>query len=146
MEKTIDVEKIMQEIREDIIKKGYTNDMLSFQEIQSNREIVTVYNENECKAILHNINSNHYVAWYREIPETGIKKFMKKVIRKFCAFLIAPTSEQQTLFNGEVAQEFNQIVAYIEELENQKETYEKNMEMLEEKIEKLELEIKALRE
>ena len=38
------------------------------------------------------------------------------------------------------------IVAYIEELKNQKGIYEKNIEILEEKIEKLELEIKALRE
>ena len=143
---TIDVEKIMQEIREDIIKKGYTSDMLSFYEIQPSSEVATVYNENECKHILHNINCNCHVAWYREIPGTGIKKFMKKVIRKLCAFLIAPISEQQTLFNSEVTKEFNQIVAYIEELENQKGIYEKNIEILEEKIEKLELEIKALRE
>lgn len=141
----IDVEKIMQEIREDIKEKGYTNEMLSFHEVQVQTEGVNTFNKNEYKHILHNINMNCNVPWYRDIAQGGVIGFIKKVVRKMCAFLIAPISDQQNLFNGEVTKEFNQITGYMDEIEEQFELYKKNIELLEEKISKLETEMEVLR-
>lgn len=147
MEKTnmIDVEKIMQEIREDIKAKGYTNDMLSFQEVQMQSDIDTKFDKNVYKHILHNLNSRNSIPWYREIPQGGIVRFVKKVVRKLCTFIIAPMSDEQNFYNGEVAKQFNQIAGYIQQTDEQLEAYKKNIQLLEQKISKLETEVEALR-
>lgn len=143
--KVIDVEKIMQQIRDDIKEKGYTNDMLSFYEVKIETDGVGSYNENEFKHILHNINVRCSIPWYRDISQGGVTAFVKKVIRKLCTFLIAPMSDDQNFYNAEVAKEFNQVAGYITQTEEQLELYKKNIELLEEKISKLEAEIETLR-
>lgn len=143
---TINVEKIMQEIREDIKNKGYTDDMLSFCDIQIQETMAEEYNQSEYRSALHNMGVYSYVPWYRDLSKSKIKRVVQKVVRKVSAFLIAPISEQQSDFNYEATKAFGQIAGYIEQSENQMEANKKMIELLEEKIEKLEAEIKILRE
>lgn len=145
MENNINVEEIIREIRDEIKKRGYTDEMLGFSEITYSSEAETVYNISTCKEIVCNLNCNWNVEWYREIPGNNFIRFLKKVIRKSCAFLIRPMSEQQVFFNANVTNGFNQLMAYIEDLENQKSTYEEEIKSLEEKIVKLENTIKQMK-
>lgn len=143
---TINVEKIMQEIREQIKEKGYTNDMLSFTEVQARNVVFCEYNENTYAGILHDLGVLAYVPWYRDLSKNAIKGFVQKVIRKFCSFFVAPISDQQSQFNDRVAKGFGQIAGYMEQSENQINACVKTIELLEGKIEKLEEQIKILSE
>ena len=143
---TINVEKIMEEIREEIKEKGYTNEMLSFRDVQGIDMTIEEYNEIEYALALHNMGVYAYVPWYRDLPCGGVKKVIKKVIRKLCSFLIAPISDQQSDFNMQATKGFAQIAGYIEEVENQFDDCRKTIKLLEQKIEKLEKEIKILKE
>lgn len=143
---SINVEKIMQEIREDIKNKGYTSDMLSFKDIQTRDMIFDQYNENTYAAILHDLGVLAYVPWYRDLSQNAIKRIVQKTIRKFCSFFVAPIADQQSDFNQRTAKGFGQIAGYMEQSGNQLEACKKTIELLEEKIEKLETEVKKLSE
>lgn len=142
---TISVEKIMEEIREDIKNKGYTNEMLSFRDIETYDVMFDEFTQSEYESALHNMGVYAYVPWYRDLSQSKVKRIVQKVIRKISAFLIAPISEQQSDFNFEVTRAFQQIAGYIEQNENQIEINKKTIELLEERIEKLETEIEILR-
>lgn len=143
---TINVEKIMEEIREEIQEKGYTNDMLSFRDVQGMDVEIEEYNEIEYALILHNLGVYAYVPWYRDLPGKTVKRVLKKVIRKLCSFIIAPISEQQSAFNAQATRGFGQIGGYIEETDHRFDECKKTIKLLEQKIEKLENEIKILKE
>ncbi len=143
---TINVEKIMEEIREDIKSKGYTNDMLSFDDVQAPSVIKEEYDQDQLVSALHNMSVYAYVPWYRDLSKSRIKRFIQKLIRKFVAFLIAPVTDQQSDFNKETLRGVGQLAGYIEQSENQLEDLAKAIELLEAKIVKLEAEIKTLKE
>jgi methyl-accepting chemotaxis protein len=135
---TIDVEKIMEEIRAEIKEKGYTSDMLSFQDVQHTVVEEYSYNEAEYLELVRRLNTDAYVPWYRDLGVNGVKRFVKKVIRRMISFVVAPMSEEQNRFNSEVCQAVNQLQGYIEQQKHVIETCQKNINLLEEKIARLE--------
>ena len=139
----INVEEIMNEIREDIRQKGYTSDMLSFKDIECPIAYDYQYDNKEFLSILAGINANNNVAWYRDLHQGGIKGRIKKVIRKLIAFIIAPMSDEQNLFNVQVTQGFNQLCGYIEAQTAEIELYKKKVMLLEQKMQELENEKKS---
>lgn len=143
--KTINVEKIMEEIREEIKEKGYTSDMLSFRDIETCDVKYDEFAQSEYDSAVHNMGVYSYVPWYRDLSQSKMKRIIQKVIRKFSAFLIAPISDQQSDFNYEATRAFKQIAGYIEQTETLLESQKKTVELLEERIEKLETEIEILR-
>lgn len=111
----INVENIMQEIREDIKRKGYTSDMLSFQEVAIPINEGYPYDYEELKKLVCQMDQQCYVAWARELPGNPIVIFIKKVIRILVAFLIAPISDEQNAFNGSATRVVHQLMGYIHE-------------------------------
>lgn len=116
------VEKIMEEIREEIKAKGYTNDVLSFSDIII--EDTEIYGEKFDKIIFNEelavINRIWNINPDREIQcKPGIKGrcvgFIKKVIRKCIRFYLSPIVREQDSFNATAVRLINMVNLYMEE-------------------------------
>lgn len=137
----IDVEKIMEEIRENIKKRGYTADMLSFNDVKAqmpdNSGGVTTFNVHELRTQVQDTNLHCGLQYYVMIPKGGVKSFVKRSIRKLLRFLILPIVDEQNIFNSCAARSFNQLEAYVQEQQEIHDQDVKTIELLEEKIENL---------
>ena len=153
----VNVEEIMKEIRQEIMEKGYTDDMLSFQDVvETGAENVTdhfdkvLFNEE-----VYTLNTRWNVQKYHDIAmQSGIKgkiiKFFKKIIRKCTHFYIDAIVDEQNMFNAAVVRSFNLMNQYISEKEMEKSVNvlkEKNKgeDELKQKIANLEQEIACLK-
>lgn len=81
---TVDVEKIMEEIRRNIKERGYTEEMLSFSEAASDAEIQNgipvddaVYNEAELNQYLQSARAGHNIPYYEPMAGNKVKVFAK---------------------------------------------------------------------
>lgn len=134
-ENGIDVEKIMEEIREDIREKGYTYDMLSFNDVKKVEGTIETFDYEELKRWVGEMNHHCTIPWYRDLCGNGFIRLIKKIIRKLIAFVVAPISEEQTQYNSEAVRAMNQLVAYIEHQNDKMELYEKQIRNLEMNLE-----------
>lgn len=147
----INIEEIMQEIREEIKKNGYTNDMLSFNDItidetdlKMNKFDKVIFNEE-----LYAMNTSWNIQAYRPLVCTGTIKskmavFIKKVIRKCIKFYVEPITDEQAAFNANIVRTFNLLDCYISENKSSGELQEKIKELLIEQ-DKLKQEIAELK-
>ena len=111
----INVEEIMQGIRAEIKQKGYTLDMLSFQEKTSLRTTDSEgYSLENLKAAVEELSRFGHISSYHNIEDSGVKSILKKVIRKLMLFLINPIVEEQNRFNQSVTRSVQQMIEYIE--------------------------------
>lgn len=138
---TIDIEVIMKNIRETIKEKGYTNEMLGFEDIdalyESSAQENGKFSYEKFLVDLDKVNQNYSIRYYRNVGEKGVKSFIKKSLRKVLSFLILPMAEEQMDFNASVTRCLNQLEHYV------KEQKERDYEELSEKLEKLEEELRA---
>lgn len=144
---SIDVEKIMEEIRANISARGETEEVLSFDEsfadAEYDNEIVgsVDYNEKELHHFLVSANQEHNIPFYQMIPKGGFKSFIKRSIRKMIAFVVLPLRDAQNRYNANVVQVLTQMEAYSLEqkqyMKEHAEEQEKRLAMQEEDIEKL---------
>lgn len=130
-ETVIDVEKIMESIRAEIKEKGYTPDMLSFNDVKKVEGEYETFNYQELRFQVTEMNHHCVIPWYRDLYGNKIKQLFKKIIRKLISFIIAPMSEEQTRYNVETVRAMNQMVAYIEQQNEKIELYEKQIQTLE---------------
>lgn len=140
----INIEKIMQEIREEITEKGYTNDMLSFNDVILDGSDLTVSKFDKVRFNEELYSLNHFwdVKAYRPIVCGGsikakIVTFIRKVIRKSIKFYVEPITADQNTFNAVTVKLFNLMECYISE-------NKKNVE-LQETVENLKQEIEELK-
>lgn len=128
----INVEEIMEEIRKDILEKGYTNDMLSFEDIkvQESATDSAKFQMQEMVRELSVVNSNYELHFYREYEGNFIKKLIKKVIRKIIKPIIFPICEEQIRYNVAVTRVLNQMNLYIQDLEKGKKELADELETL----------------
>lgn len=111
----IDVKQIMEEIRNDIQTKGYSSEMLSFNDV----EVMKNINDNQFSQrvfdyILSEMKKQSNITWRRPV-EGGLSGFVKRVIQFFMRFIIEPMSNEQNLYNSYIAREMSQISAYFKE-------------------------------
>lgn len=133
---TIDIEKIMQEIRQDIKEKGYTNDMLSFDDI-----VIENGTDRTMEEYLDTLNDLWNIQPYKVLVSGHgilgkLKVFLKKIIRKTIKFYIEPITIEQNEFNANNVKFLNKFFSYME-MNNRK------IEMLEREIEILKNQIKS---
>lgn len=133
----INVEKIMEEIREDIIKKGLTNDMLSFSDVVLDDDIIRAiaFNKIAFNEELYLLNRNWNIQPYKDLGnnqgiKNKIKVLLKKIIRKMIKFYVEPVVYEQDTFNASVVKSMNLINSFIDQKN-------KEIEKLQEEIEKL---------
>ncbi len=133
----INIEDIMDEIREEIRQKGYTDDMPSFEEIENREESGYQYSEEEYLALLHEINVNNNIVWYRELEGGFLSRLLKKVVRKLTSFLGVPVVVDQSAFNASVTREFNQLAGYMDEQKDELNRCRQEIALLTDKVEEL---------
>jgi len=101
----INVEKIMEEIRREIREKGYTNDMLNFNDISIEAQVSPStpppsFDREALASFLNQLRQNVAIETYRPIVSyTRFAKrfvvFFKKAIRKCIRFYIDPLIAEQ---------------------------------------------------
>lgn len=112
MKNTIDIEKIMTEIRQEIADRHLTPDMLSFADVPVPGPQVSDaagWNSPEAQNALTYLNSRCVIQPYKELAGNPLAVFLKKVIRKLIKFYIEPIAEEQSVFNANTAHLFNAL-------------------------------------
>ena len=136
--KKIDIEKIMEEIREDIKQRGYKDDDIDFENITGNvKAILGVKTDFSSYELGHAVNGAanlHKIEYYRMIPQGGIKSFIQRSIRRAVKFMMVPMVDQQNQYNYQMVVCMRQMEAFIEEYRMQIEQKNQQIEGLEEKI------------
>ena len=127
---TVNVNEIMKEIRNDIQEKGYTNDMLSFDDVivDVGTGQVTKFDKVKFNEEIFNINHEWNVQAYRPLQGGKVSVFFKKVIRRLVYFFVEPIVLAQDGFNASLVRMMN---CYIDEQNEQ-------IKELKEKIDELE--------
>lgn len=135
MNNEINIEEIMEEIRQNIKDRGYDKEPLSFEDVQVSSPAIAAgdgYNASrlmyELDYMNHNWNNNF------QVPVTGrnfLVVFVKKAIRKFTRFIVFPIVNFQNSYNGSNVRCLNQIKEYMAEID----VYKQRIEQLEKEIE-----------
>lgn len=134
----IDIEKIMDEIRQEIQTRGYTDDNIDFQNISQNIVAVagvkTYFDENEFEQALVSASNQHKNEYYRMIPKGGLKSVIQRTIRKMVKFMMVPMIDQQNQYNYQMVICMRQMEAFVKAQQEQMEIKDQQIEELEEKI------------
>ncbi len=115
-ENRIDIEKIMGEIRQNIEDRGYTQEMLKFDEIdtqsydQDSLELTEDYSQERLIREIDQARDTCRLAPV-EYTDNKFKYFVKRVLRK--ADSVIRFQKHQTNFNLNTAKSLNQIEKYI---------------------------------
>ena len=125
----IDIEKIMEEIRQEIKEKGYKESDLSFSDIPitDQADIEESYNEQVLLENIRGANQSTRVDFYKPI-DGGIKGLIKKIIRKMVKPIILHLCQEQEIFNAYTVRTINQLYSYNKQLEKRIEDLEKIIE------------------
>lgn len=113
----INIEEIMQQIRNEIVESGYTDDMLSFDDVElddGNFQFDT-FNKEDFNKEVYDLNHRWNIQTYRNLGSGGIVGFIKKVVRKMIRFYVDPVVEDQNQFNADLVKTMNLMSCYIQE-------------------------------
>ncbi len=137
MENEINIEQIMEEIRQTIKDRGYDREPLSFEEVELSKPVLQSldsYDPDEFMHELDYLNHNWNNSWHVPVNGTNpVSVWVKKGIRKCTRFLLFPIVNFQNAYNASAIRCFNQIREYMAELEE----YKKKIEMLEKELEEM---------
>ncbi|MDE7310210.1 MAG: hypothetical protein K2N87_01070 [Eubacterium sp.] len=127
----VNIEKIMEEIRAEIMEKGYTADMLSFADVPlpaAEDEPDSAAAGEAVSQAVSRMQGLSFIAWRRPV-NAGIKGIVKRILYKLSGFIAAPMSEDQTAFNGATVSAMEQLFAVLkaqqQEIEQQKASIER---------------------
>ena len=129
---TIDIKKIIEEIRQDIKEKGYKNEDISFSDIpltdiRSSMSYSPLFYEN-----LRALRAWHNVRAHRELKSNRLFGpliiFFKKIFRKCMAFYIEPIVADQNTINGLTAACIIELCITVENMRRHIERLEKKSE------------------
>lgn len=119
----IDVEKIMQEIRDEIKEKGFKSEQLDFDAISKNG----FYDESGFKEAKENINRFWNLEIYSPVAGKGLKRFIKRLIRKIIRPVFIQQLDIQQKFNSNTTHAINELYALIMEQQAYIENLEKKL-------------------
>ena len=130
MSEQINVESIMKEIKKEIEVKGYTNDLLSFDDVVVDVGAMNVKNKIKFNEDIYVANHEWEVNPYRPLQGNKVTVFFKKVIRKLVYFFVEPIVMAQDGFNASIVRMMNQMNCYIEEKDKEIAELKKEIEQL----------------
>ena len=136
--KEINVIQIMEEIREDIKKKGYTDELLSFSDV--NVMPVQVVSSNpgvDIAGQLDVANRSKELHYYREYSGNAIKTFIKRLIRKLIKPIVLPLCDEQILYNVSSVEVMKGLYIYIQNQEAEKAVLAERINVLEREMAEL---------
>lgn len=134
----VDIEKIVEQVKADVVKRYSRNEVLSFEAVCPDRTMFEldkncVFDETFYEERVAECQCSKNVEWYRDLEGSAIAVFVKKVVRKLSGFLVAPITEDQNRFNNNMIEVANQLYLrieeqekYIEELKRALRTQERN--------------------
>lgn len=128
MEKQINIEIIMEEIRENIKNKKYPREALDFEFVMR-VEAPKSFDADEFRTALQAIGCNMDLRYDEPIQGNGI--FIKRIIKKLNQFYIKPLLEKQNRSNSDMLALINQMGNYILQSEKKMQEYESRIECLE---------------
>lgn len=133
----INIEAIMQEIRAEIKEKGYTNDLLSFNDIVIDTSTLNVakFDKVAFNEEIYTINHGWEIPAYRVLSGNPVKVFFQKVIRKLVYFFVEPIVLEQNGFNASMVRLMNQMNCYIDETQQEKQALLQEIQDLQKKLE-----------
>lgn len=136
----INIEEVMNEIRAEIKEKGYTSDMLSFEDVVSLSPVAVDADSaiEDLHGAISCINASYIVPESIPVKGNAIVRFVKKVIRKLCRFYVKPIVMTQNEFNALCVRALNDVNIYIDE------SSKTSVTELENKVNMLELKLKTV--
>lgn len=120
----VNVEEIVQDIRQNVQADGELKNPPAFEDIPIRGEAdVAAQGAQPKLANLENslqyVNAGYEIPYYWSFGPTGIKTFLKRVVRKLLKCLIPPILEKQNCFNAHVANCLNAINTQLEAINAQ---------------------------
>lgn len=111
MMKDIDVNGIIQEIRDDIAARGFVVSGTQFSLFKK------AFNQEKLNSALSTAQSTARVDMYAHISGSRCKTFIKKLIRKLVRPVLISQAHRQTSFNNGTVEALSQLARYTSELE-----------------------------
>lgn len=141
----INIEDIMNEIRQKIKDQNLSSDMLSFEDVPYNKHSsANSANElslNNADTALAYLNAHSCIQPYKELHGNPLFVFIKKVIRKLTKFYVEPVVFEQNDFNANTVHVLNVLKSSADTISTEDKN---NIDELLERIEILELNQKNL--
>lgn len=147
----LDIEKIMDEIRQEIKDKRETTEILSFEEIPFESASVNTEDKFSLNVLNENVNisnERYLIQAYRPLNGNPLFIFIKKVIRKLIKFYIEPIVNDQNNFNVSILRSMNAVRSFINENNYDSERVkelEKSLKLMEIKINELQKKVDGLK-
>ena len=132
MDKTIDVESIMRQIREDQIAKGRDKEALNIIDREAAED--KCRESTELEDAVEYLSCNYEVQPYEVLRGNKIAVFIKRCIRKVTGFFILPIVRQQNTLNYY----YYRIAETIGEVKADNDNMKKRAELLEKRVSELE--------
>lgn len=141
----INIEKIMDDIRNEIKEKGYTSDILDFEDTVgiSSGDDGDGYSEKRFSELVTYMSSSYAVPIAKPVSGSGIARFIKKIIGALTRFTLRPIVEHQSEYNSVSARAVNMLGAHVDEVSD---ASEKRIAALELELQNAMKEIDRLRE
>ena len=129
----INIEEIMSQIREEIKEAGYTDDMLSFDDVELDdcNFQFEIFDKGDFNREVYDLNHRWKIQTYRNLNSGKLVTFMKKVIRKMIRFYVDTVVEDQNMFNANIVKTMNLMNCYIQEQEATIATLKNRIQQLE---------------
>ena len=139
---SIDVEKIMIELRESIEKRGYEKKELVFADIDADNlyeieGLEAEFNLERTRFELNEMNRMQQIQCWKPLYGNPLKVFFKKIMRKLMKFYIEPVVSEQDQFNHHAVIAVAQLSKKCEEDQQTINELERRIAMLESKINKM---------
>lgn len=116
MQREIDIDAIMHQIRTEIKEKGLNSAMLDFEEIPFAQEISHAENQFQLASLQQSseyLNIRNQIAPYKPIEGNFLVVLIKKILRKLIKFYMMPIITEQNALNLHTANAVHQIQQYI---------------------------------
>lgn len=117
MSEDINVDEIINNIREEIKEKGLDSSMLSFEDVPFDKEVSQMDNQFRLVSLMQSaeyLNVRNQIEPYKEISGNFIVVFIKKVMRKLMKFYIMPIMTEQNAINHHCANAVQQLSSYVQ--------------------------------
>lgn len=140
----INIEEIMEEIRNEIKEKGINEELIAFSEASLPEFITPVWSKQKLQGDLQAASENYFVDPARKLTNDW-KGLIKKLIRRVTQIYVRPLVEDQNLFNINTLDCMKQFYAYIDVEETYKRRQDRMMERLLHENKELQQQIEELR-
>jgi hypothetical protein len=114
-DKDVNIERVMDEIREEIRQKGLSDTELSFECVSDDGFMA---NMERLFAILDEANWRAGVQAYHEVGGGKVKALFKRVVRKLVRFYVEPIVSDQNAFNAAAVTGLRTIGDQLRQTEN----------------------------